>query len=319
MYLDCDEYTWNIDINEEQFENMFDNINKPIIIRDFYKNTKAYKTWTEENIKEKFGTTQLETSSYYENTSIWKNDKTQTTMTDFIQYLKENEKSGLYLAEVDLTELHINNELNSKVILDIYNPNYKKEEDFQFDALYFGKNPHTNIHMHIKDNYILNQVFGKKTVYFCDYYENNIETWSVWDVILDNYNYGLGYGKIYNEKNEMTSFHEMDHSKMKNIYKVDLNPGDSVLIPPWWWHATKGYNINCSITKVYSRKNLNYLFDKPFLLILVLFNLISNFTTELCNNIHYIIEYNYSPLLFFVVFFILFLLKLRTSSNISLG
>ena len=315
MYLDCDEYTWNVNINADKFENMFDNIDKPIIIRDFFKNTKAYNSWTQQNIKEKFGKTELETSSYYDNTSIWTNDKTKTTMAEFINYLKENEKSELYLAEVDLTELHINNELNSKVILDIYNPNYKQDDNFLFDALYFGKNPYTNIHMHIKDNYILNQVFGKKTVYFCDYYENNIETWSVWDVILDKYKYGLGYGKIYNENNEIISFHEMDHSKMNNIYKVDLNPGDSVLIPPWWWHATKGYNINCSITKVYSRKNYNYLLDKPFLLIIVLFD----FVSELCYNIQYILDYNYSPILFFVVFFILFLLKCRTSSNISLG
>jgi len=92
MYLDCDEYTWNVNINEDKFENMFDNIDKPIIIRDFFKNTKAYNSWTQQNIKEKFGKTELETSSYYDNTSIWTNDKTKTTMADFNNYLKKKEK-----------------------------------------------------------------------------------------------------------------------------------------------------------------------------------------------------------------------------------
>ena len=54
----------------------------------------------------------------------------------------------------------------------------------------------------------------------------------------------------------------MDHSKMK-IYKVELEEGDSLMIPPWWWHAVEGIGLNCSITKTYERSDYSYVYDKP--------------------------------------------------------
>jgi hypothetical protein len=53
----------------------------------------------------------------------------------------------------------------------------------------------------------------------------------------------------------------MDHSKM-NIYKVELEEGDSLTIPPWWFHAVQGLGVSCSVTKTYKRNDWFFL-DKP--------------------------------------------------------
>lgn len=60
------------------------------------------------------------------------------------------------------------------------------------------------------------------------------------------------------------NFFKLDHDKYK-IYKVVLKPGNSLLIPPWWFHAVQGNEFSCSITKVYKRTNINYLKKDKYL------------------------------------------------------
>ena len=54
------------------------------------------------------------------------------------------------------------------------------------------------------------------------------------------------------------NFFKLNHDSLK-VYKVVLNPGNSLLIPPWWFHSVKGHGFSVSITKTYNRSNLNYL------------------------------------------------------------
>jgi hypothetical protein len=61
-------------------------------------------------------------------------------------------------------------------------------------------------------------------------------------------------------------FFQLDHSKMK-VYKVTLQPGDSLMIPPWSWHATQGHGINMSLTQIFNRSDLTYLLANPNLII----------------------------------------------------
>ena len=65
--------------------------------------------------------------------------------------------------------------------------------------------------------------------------------------------------------------------KGKNIYKVVLKPGDSLCIPPWWWHAVQGVGFSCSITKIFKRKNIKYLSSNNYLYVLSIRQKISEF------------------------------------------
>ena len=330
-YLDLKEYTWNINLHKDQFEELFENMNEPIVIRNFYKNTNAYKTWNVDTICDKFGSIVLPLSSGYiedekmeclSNISQWVNIDKTMIMSEFVDYIKKNDNPIYYLAEVNLSLLE-KNELQKNIISDINNPNYKNALNFNLDALYFGKNSTTDLHIHIVGNYILNQVFGKKTVYFCDYFENDhiIKKTTFIDNIFDNDNtIGPGYPIILNEKKESIPFFDINNTCLKNIHKVTLNPGDSVIIPPWWYHAVKGHDINCSITKIYNRKNLNYLIDKPILLLLFIKWKIIYIYEMIMNNIYDIIYSDTSCLyLISLLVLVIFLLKFFTSSKISSG
>jgi hypothetical protein len=168
-----------------------------------------------------------------------------------------------YLAEVDLLEYDINDCLMDKFHMKM--DNYKEEEG---NLLFFGKNARSGCHYHSHEDYILNQVVGKKIVYMFDYYDNKVEM------------HGLFSGRANFTKD---NFFDMDLSNMK-VYKVELEEGDSLFIPPWWYHAVEGVGLNLSITKVYPRNNYNYLFDKPYMLLLVILSIITD-------NMEYVLLY----------------------------
>lgn len=167
-----------------------------------------------------------------------------------------NDKRGkkYYLAELDLFDYKG----------DLSN-NLYKDYDISFDSirendsllLFFGNNGKSGCHLHMCHDYVLNQVFGKKVVYMFDYYDNDCKFKSI-------------FSNRCNFLDE--NFFEMDHSNMK-IYKVELEEGDSLLIPPWWFHAVEGKGLNYSITKTYERSDYLYMLDKPYLLVLLLLSL----------------------------------------------
>ena len=93
----------------------------------------------------------------------------------------------------------------------------------------------------------------------------------------DNYDQGLKFGnpcdpndELFLKKDTMEVFdfdiRLTDHNKLK-IYKVVLKPGDSLLIPPWWWHNAFSEDFSCSITKKYWRTDHSYLLKYSELLI----------------------------------------------------
>jgi hypothetical protein len=134
----------------------------------------------------------------------------------------------------------------------LHNPNTEYREIDSF-LLFLGNNHKTELHLHINDDYILNQLFGSKTIYIFENYDNaNIRKNSFLNLTKSNF--------------AVDDFFEMDHSKMK-IYKTTLHPGDSLIIPPWYWHATHGHGINMSITQTFSRRDESYIWKNPNLLL----------------------------------------------------
>lgn len=129
--------------------------------------------------------------------------------------------------------------------------------------MFFGKNVGSTTHVHVSNDYILNQIFGEKTVYLFDFYDNSDQ--------------GLKFGnpcdpndELFLKKDTMEVFdfdiRLTDHNKLK-IYKVVLKPGDSLLIPPWWWHNAFSQDFSCSITKKYWRTDQSYLLKYSELLL----------------------------------------------------
>lgn len=246
QYLELPTYDF-LEMTSEEKQVILKDFNQPIVIRGLYQ-SKAMQMSSESIIK-LFGDSKLPIEFYdTPETRFYDSDTGTATMKGLFEHWKTDKLPILYCAEVDLFKQNM-----SELLIETFrNPNTepKKAEAL---LLYLGKNWGSDLHMHIRSDFILNQVFGSKTVYIFGNYDNpNINKNSSFDM------------NKYNTPKE--DFFSLDHSQMK-IYKVTLQPGDSLLIPPWYWHATRGHDINMSITQIYIRNNLSYLLTNPNIII----------------------------------------------------
>lgn len=280
VYKNLKEYKWNIDINAKNIRDIVpDNIKTPVVLRDFYKNTPAYKFWNKNTIGKYFGDAKFEIElyptleKYYAAEQFQDNEDKPyiTSFSNYIKYLKVNKKAPYYyLAEINLLDKIDDNELPEHFDIYICNNNIAhlkiNENDLMAENLFIGNSASSGCHVHITENYILNQVFGKKTVWFFEYDDSNHMITKNCDSL--NKLFGITKCNKMNFINE--NFFELDHSKFNNLYKVTLNPGDSVVIPPNWWHATHGHDINCSVTTVIKRYDNSYFYNPHIRLYLIL-------------------------------------------------
>ena len=165
--------------------------------------------------------------------------------------IDDKSEQKYYLAEIDLLdyESQLSQEFLNNYAIDL--DGMRLNEGM---LIFFGKNGKSGCHLHTSHDYVLNQISGTKTVYMFDYHDNNVE-----------------FHGLFSDRSNFTksNFFTMDKTNMK-IYKAVLEQGDSLMIPPWWWHAVEGHGLNYSITKTYDRNDHRYLFDKPYLILLML-------------------------------------------------
>lgn len=254
-------YTYDLMTPEEQ-DIVSNDFIHPVVIRGFYK-PKAIKLGFE-GFTELFGNSELPIEIYDKHvTSTTGADSGDMTVPKLIKHWKKNISPSIYCAEVDLLDRDILRTNKNKHLLHktLQNPNLDSRKVNSL-LLYLGNNHASGLHLHINSDFILNQLYGSKTVYIFDNYENNnIHKNSFFQADKSNF--------------AKEDFFKMDHSKMK-IYKVTLQQGDSLLIPPWCWHATQGHGINTSITQTFDRKSISYLIKNPNL---VLDYFIEDYTT----------------------------------------
>lgn len=315
-YMKVTEYIWNENIDKNGIIDIMKNINTPIVIRGLFKDTEACKNWNLENISDIFGLVPLKVDVEEEtvqNIHKWEEDAInyKPIMKDLLNYFKYDSKPNLYVGQVPLNSLVdacSGARLSQSVIDDVKLNNIDDNYDLIENSLYFGKDASTEFHIHMTDDYLLSQVIGKKDVYLCDFYKNkdNIKSYTILDHITGNIN-SYGHADCYIENNKKKyRFLELDHSLFDELYKVTLNPGDTLFIPPWWWHAANGHDINLSITKVFERENINYFMDYPEIAIRYYFSSGTDYGIGLLQRDNYI---NYTiifSLIFFISLFMIF-------------
>lgn len=250
QYLELPTYDYH-KMSSKEKQIILKDFNKPTVIRGLYQ-SKAVQM-SSENIIKLFGDSKLPVEFYDTPESrACESDTGTATMKGLFEHWKTDKLPIIYCAEVDLFKQNIPEFRKSILLETLRNPNTKPREVNAL-MLYLGKNWGSDLHMHIRSDFILNQVFGSKTVYIFGNYDNpNINKNSSFD--MDKFN------------TPKEDFFNLDHSQMK-IYKVTLQPGDSLLIPPWYWHATHGHGINMSITQIYIRNNISYLLTNPNIII----------------------------------------------------
>ncbi len=225
----------NIDVLEDT-NNIPLNFDKPYVL----KNNKmtGVKKWTIDYLKKQLNNNLIKIECYKTKKNFQKTDN-KKIYKKFNEYISDIENGKFYyLAEYDIKKRE--NVLDKNDTLE----RFKFRRHCESKQLYLGINTYTNCHIHLLNDYVLNQIFGKKIVYLYDYYDNP----------------SLKMYSIFNNKFNFikANFWTLDLSKYK-LYKVVLEPGDCLLIPPWWYHAVKGIDLSYSITFIYKRTDFNYM------------------------------------------------------------
>ena len=269
-YLKLKEFTWNKDINKDKVEQYLKKLDEPFVIRNYY-NAAAVKNWNEDTIADIFGDLILPIEVYTSELSYYNANKSdivkELTVRDYMEHMKNVEKPPYYyLAEVDLYEKMNDPAMSTYILNDTYNENEDKN-DHQVESLYMGYYTSSGCHIHIEEDYVLNQVVGTKEVIMFDYHANeeHLTRKSLFDTA----------GNFIKD-----DFFELDHNKLNSLYKVILNPGDSLFIPPWWYHTVRGSKFSCSITRIHHRNNWEYTYKPSIKLTLILLYLQAYFFSE---------------------------------------
>ena len=251
----------------ENFDELPDyyNFSKPYVIRGGCRNMTAFK---HDNVIEFFRdklrnfSMDVEVYNTYQDmelTDVKKYERKK--FNDASEHIVNNKKPYNFVADKDIRIYLEENDL-TKFALPI---DEKRTNDGIL--LFFGNNSRSGAHIHTNNDYVLNQIYGKKTIYMFDYYDNPLECADFFssrpNFLKDN---------IIN----------IDHTNLK-IYKVELSTGDTLTIPPWWWHAAKTEGLSVSITKTYNRTDNRFLFKCPRIGFIVL----KEFVLSLLENMYH--------------------------------
>jgi hypothetical protein len=290
---DVKEYDWS---NPE-----FQKFTKPVVIRGGCTEMPAFKKWNLKYMKEVFGNERVESDFFHNlNEMQTTNGKRSGFIGNFLELsrLIFNKEPPFYYPSN--WYLNSNRESQCKLIQDVKHPSdeYRSVKHDRKSAISFfmGNNTYTGSHIHIFSDFLVSVLVGKKIFYMWSFIDNP-------EVNREEFHSGH-----YHTKN----FWERDHSKMK-IYKVELNAGDSMLLPPWWYHAVYSPGFCIGIAKVYIRPGVpdkDSLCEKDMVYyrqnLDKIFNLkeIENFTDETTEH---------SPMIIVIVlmFLIVALLKLK--------
>ncbi len=267
MYLKINEFD-NIDDIPDYFDFQY-----PYVIRGGCKSMKIF------SIEHKlqfflthFKNVKCRTELYNSISEMENNETLGITINPFIEtydYIINKKKPYHFIADFDIKDEE--SDVNAQV-LSYFNLDMDKKRDNKNILLFLGNDSRSGAHIHLINDYVLNQIYGKKTIYMFDYNDNPLETDGIFS---QNTNF------------LKDNIFQLDHSKLK-IYKVELNEGDILTIPPWWWHAAKGTDLSLSITKTYLRNDYRYVITKPYILSVI----ITEFIVNIYNYLYYVFEKN---------------------------
>ena len=245
MYLKVKEVNSFLDIKD---------LNEPILVKSGCSDMTAVKKWNLNYLLETIGDQEFKFEKYKKkkDMQIMKvvGCSMRLSFSEFVKKSYEGKSPHFYFADKDLDEYK--DKLPDSILEDISGKVDILFGEPEQNNIFLGVNCMTGCHIHILEDFILNQIVGDKIVYLFDYNENYV---TPRNILTNSFNFCK------------ENFFKMDHSG-KKIYKVVVKPGDSLCIPPWWWHATKGVDFSCSITKIIYRKNNDFLKSSYYLTVL---------------------------------------------------
>ena len=214
------------------------NLTEPVFVKKGAIGLNAIEKWKRKTyLKSKFNNVIVDVE-IYESEKDMERSRSKIKQVEFNDYV-DNLHSGWYLPDCGLGGLDINEDIYE----DIFNPDRPEMPRDVF--LFLGRDTKTGAHIHVEEDFVINQIVGKKIVYLLDFEE----------LTLNNI-----FSRYSNFSKE--NFFQLDGVK-QNIQRIEMDPGDMLFIPPWTWHATENIGNCISVTKIFSREQ-SYFKEKRF-------------------------------------------------------
>jgi|TARA_B110000908_G_C10244841_1_gene448207 uncharacterized RmlC-like cupin family protein len=216
------------------------NLKEPFFHKGGAINMPAVDTWENKwYLKQRFQNAVVDIERYNSelDMQVSKCNKFEVDFNDYLDNLYENE----YLPDCPLSETNV----DPSIFDDLINPDVGPGEPREH-LLFVGRNTKSGAHLHVEDDFVLHQIVGTKIVYLMDFE----------DLTLND-----AWGEYANFSKE--NFFRLPKSINSKIYRVVMEPGDILYIPPWTWHATENIGYTVAVTKVYDRDD-SYLKMKRF-------------------------------------------------------
>ena len=250
-YLKLKEINCNIN---KTFDPLNNDISEPIVLRGFYKDTDAFKKWNLNTLPSIFGNNKTMIECYDNYIDFMNASVCYTKNYNMKEFIDNCKKELIYMGEQSIDDFD-SKQLNK----DIYNQRLTTEPMDSVIFMGYNANSHTHIHS-VNQTYILNQIIGTKTMFFFD--------------LNDNIENGIGLPSPFShDRKFIINYNTMEpahirhlHHKNLTLYKVTLYPGDSISIPPWWWHDARCNGLSLSITEKFDRNYYNQIYKYPILL-----------------------------------------------------
>lgn len=222
----------------------YNNFSEPVLVSQGCLSMTAVRRWSVEYLSQIFKDTPITVEVYQNKDSMGGtnvNKHQEKPFREVINHIMTGKPPFFYFAEIPISEYE--KDIGTFLKQDIQNDFDRLRKPVE-ELIFMGYDSLSGCHLHINDDYILNQIIGTKTIYLFHYRDNP----------------QLKMRSFLSKNNNFLkdNFFKLEHSKLK-IYKVTLKPGNSLVIPPWWFHAVQGNKFSCSITKVYQRSNIDYL------------------------------------------------------------
>tara|TARA_B100000900_G_scaffold406090_1_gene416609 strand:- start:467 stop:1750 length:1284 start_codon:yes stop_codon:yes gene_type:complete len=243
-----------IDCNINTLYNPLNSPNEPIVLRGFCKDTPAFKKWNIHNLPHHFGDNKVNIEYYNSFVEYMTSEVATMKNYNMKQYLDNKDKEYLYFGETAIRQFK-----KTSLIKDIQNPRIKSTDYKNSTSVIFLGNKFSGsaTHIHVTwFDYLLNQTIGSKTMYFFDLYDNH--PYLTLPSTFNKQRKFIMDSNFYDHVN----INYIDHSNIK-LYKVTLHPGDSIIIPPWWWHNAISDDFSLSITTKFIRSDTSYLYKYP--------------------------------------------------------
>jgi hypothetical protein len=227
-------------IREETSFREAKNFDSPFVVRGGCKNSDAFRKWDEKYLRKHLNLNANAVVEYYENRKLL-GRLNITSIDEFYKTMKELElHEAIYLREFPISTHPLASDFGPHL------------DTLLAQFIYLG-DAFSPFHWHSScSNAILHQIRGEKVMYFIPprYY---LPSQSYFSQLIQEL--PLEYNEILKECQNMTC--AVDQSEL-NMSKVILYPGDSLFIPPHFWHNASGSSGSISLVQKYKRNDLSY-------------------------------------------------------------